>query len=321
MAYGYPRRWRAGEPFAGAEVTRRTFLRLGGGAAAWLAAGMGARPAKAAQAYPDVAVCKGAPEEAVRTAVAALGGMERFVKKGDRVVVKPNMSFPSGPEAASNTDHRVAAAVVALCKEAGAERVLVLDNTLSDAERCMEGSGIRAACELLEPGSVHVLEEARFFASVDIPDAKALDRTDVMRDVLDADVLISVPKAKSHGGTGVSLSLKNMMGLILDRGALHRRGLDEAIVDLGLVLRPALVVLDATTALTTGGPFGPGKVERKDLIIASTDPVAADAQAVTEYQWYGRSILPRQVKHIRLAHERGLGRMDVENLDVRRMEA
>jgi uncharacterized protein (DUF362 family) len=113
-----------------------------------------------------------------------------------------------------------------------------------------------------------------------------------------------------------------MMGLIYDRGIMHwRYNLSESIVDLASLLTPQLVVVDVSEALTTNGPSGPGKVIRYDQIIASRDMVAADAQAVSTVKWYGRSMKPRQVEHIRLAHERGLGRMDVENLVVRMVSA
>jgi uncharacterized protein (DUF362 family) len=146
-----------------------------------------------------------------------------------------------------------------------------------------------------------------------------MKETQVMREVLSADVLIAVPAAKAHGSTGVSLTLKGMMGLVWDRGSMHGRyDLHTAIVDLASLLRPALTIIDGSRVLSTNGPSGPGKVLTPNTIIASTDMVSADAQAVREFEWYGRRFEPRQVDHIRLAHERGLGRMDLERLDVRR---
>lgn len=142
-----------------------------------------------------------------------------------------------------------------------------------------------------------------------------MNETEVIRDVLDADVLIAAPVAKSHSSAGVSLSMKGMMGLIWDRGIMHRRyDLRESIVDLASLLKPDLVVVDGSRVLSTNGPSGPGRVLQENTIIASADMVAADAQAVTMFEWYGRQLQPRNVKHIRIAHERGLGRMNVENL-------
>lgn len=141
-----------------------------------------------------------------------------------------------------------------------------------------------------------------------------------MKDVLDADVLIAAPVAKTNTSTGVSLSLKGQTGLILDRNVMHwRYDLDTAIVDLCFRLKPALAVIDASRVLSTNGPYGPGKVLTPREIIASADPVAADAMTVASYEWYGRRIQPRQVVHIAQAHARGLGRMDIENMHVRRL--
>jgi uncharacterized protein (DUF362 family) len=143
-----------------------------------------------------------------------------------------------------------------------------------------------------------------------------------MRDVLEADVLIAAPVAKSHGSSGVSLSMKGMMGLIWNRSVMHwRYDLHASIVDLCTILRPGLTLIDATRVLTTNGPGGPGTVIRPDTVIASRDMVAADAMTVQMFEWYGRKMEPRQVRHIKLAHERGLGRMDVGNLSVRRTAA
>ncbi len=142
----------------------------------------------------------------------------------------------------------------------------------------------------------------------------------ILREALEADVIIAAPVAKSHGGAGVSLSLKGQMGLIKDRGIMHwRYDLSNAIVDLAERLKPALAVIDATRVMTTGGPGGPGRVITPGEVIASADPVAADATAVAAYEWYGRKFEPRQVAHLAAAHRRGLGRMDIENLNVERV--
>jgi len=269
---------------------------------------------------PDVAVAKGAPGAAVRAAVEAIGGMASVVRPGSKVVIKPNMSFAFRPGAATNTNPEVVKELVSLCKAAGAGRVRVLDHPLRREELCIEG--IKKACDIFNDDIVHGITQDRMFRETKIADGREMRQTDVMKDVLDADVLIAAPVAKSHGATGVSLSMKGMMGLIYDRGIMHwRYNLSESIVDLASLLKPQLVVVDATEALTTNGPSGPGKVVRYDTVIASRDMVAADAQAVATVKWYGRSMKPRQVEHIRMAHERGLGRMDIENLVVRTVSA
>jgi len=301
-------------------LNRRTFLKYQFHGMLWLSATAGGwlRPGLALGAdRPDIAVAKGGAAAATRAAVELLGGMTRFVKKGSRVVIKPNMSFTSTPERASNTDPLVVQTVAAMCREAGAGQVLVLDNPLGSAERCLELSGIRAACDTLDRDMVHMVSKGALFEETAIPGAVTLSETSVMNAVLKADVLIAVPKAKSHSGAGVSLSMKGMMGLIKNRMVMHMMDLHEAIVDLASLLRPHLVVIDGTRVLSTGGPGGPGKVLKKDTVIASADMVAADAYAVSAFEWYGKRYRPDQVKHIRRAHERRLGRMDVDNLTIR----
>jgi uncharacterized protein (DUF362 family) len=300
--------------------SRRRFLARG---IAWVGALSlgGVLPRQAAAGGPaDIAIAEGTPEAAVRAAVGALGGIQAFVRRGQKVVIKPNMSFAPDVERASNTHPEVVRTLVALCREAGAGRVRVLDHPLRQAELCIEG--VKQACSPFDKDMVHGLDKPGFFKPVSIAQGLQMRETDVMQDVLEADVLIATPVAKSHGSTGVSLSLKGMMGLIWDRGIMHYKyDLNEAIVDLATVLKPQLTVIDVTRALTTNGPGGPGKVVRLDAVIAAADPVAADAQAVAMVPWYGQRLAPRQVPHIRRAHERGLGRMDIENLRVRRVTA
>lgn len=272
-----------------------------------------------AAAQPDIAVIKGRPDAATRAAVGLLGGMKVFVKPGARVVIKPNMSFASPAEAGANTHPLVVQALAAMAWEAGAASVLILDNTLAPSRLCLEASGIPEAAASVRPGMVFAMDDASLFGEVPIDGGRTLSRSAIAREALRADVLIAAPTAKSHSGTGVSLSLKGMMGLIADRGTLHWKGLDESIVDLCTRLRAHLAVVDATHVLSTGGPRGPGQVLHEQTVIASGDMVAADAYAVSAFPWYGQRFAPNQVGHIRLAHERGLGRMDVENLRVERL--
>jgi len=324
-------------------MRRRDFLKWQLSGALWLAAGAplpgvssmhaplfplpsGPGVAQAAQsatsasgAPPDVAVVKGAPAAATHACVGMLGGMGRFVKTGQKVVIKPNMSFASAASLGTNTHPEMVAALVRMCRDAGAASVLVLDNPLAPAEQCIERSGIRTACA--EFGDIVQAPTAeRFYRELDIDGAQQMTANTFLRDALDADVLIAAPTAKSHSSTGVSLGLKGMMGLIRQRGVMHSRyDLDTAIVDLNTRLRAALTVIDGTYVLSTGGPGGPGKVLQENTVIASADPVSADACAVESFEWYGRRFAARQVSHIRLAHERGLGSMDLAARTVTRI--
>jgi len=247
--------------------------------------------------------------------------MKRFVKPGAKVVIKPNMSFASGPQSAANTHPAVVSEVAKMCAESGASRILVLDNVLHQPQDCLKLSKIAEHCQNIPKTGVHVIKGQRMFKEVKVENGVVIKSMAVASDLLDSDVLIAVPVGKSHVMSGVSLSMKGMMGLILDRQTFHRQKLHEAIVDMVTLLKPHLVVIDGTRILTTGGPGGPGTVVPLNLVIASPDMVAADAQMVALGTWYGKKVEPAQVKHIRIAAQRGLGRMDVEKLDVKNITA
>lgn len=269
--------------------------------------------------YPDLTVAFGADASQItRSAIEALGGMQRFVKPGAKVVIKPNMSFSSAPEAASNTNPEVVREVAGLCQLAGASRISILDNTLRTPEDCLRLSRIPEYCKDIPNTSVNYVKAHRLFKEVKVPNGRQLKTMEVAAEVLDADVLIAVPAGKSHGASGVSLSMKGLMGLIYDRTSFHSRfDLHEAIVDMASVLKPALVVIDGTRILSTGGPGGPGEVIPLDVVVASNDMVAADAQMVVLGTWYGKKFQPNQVRHIKLAAERGLGIADLSKLNVK----
>ena len=308
-------------------MDRRSFLKWQMHGLIWLAAAGGLMPPIRAAAEglagpADIAVAKGAPAAATRAAVDTLGGMARFVKPGQKVVIKPNMSFAKGPETATNTHPDVVRELILMVKEAGAREVLVLDHSLHNAADALRLSGILAACDAVAPGICRHLMDERFYADAAFPQGKEMRENKVMRDVLEADVLIAAPVAKSHGGAGVSLSLKGQMGLVWDRMAMHSRyGLATAIVDMCTLLKPDLAVIDATRVLSSRGPGGPGVVLEPGEVIASADPVAADAATVISYEWYGRRLKAGNVGHIVEAHNRKLGRMDVENLVIQRVTA
>lgn len=269
---------------------------------------------------PDLAVVKGSPAAATRAAVELLGGMSAFVKPGQKVVIKPNMSFAADVASATNTHPEVVRELLVMCTEAGAASVRILDHAFQSGGASLQRSGILDACNTVLTGVCHNLTQGRHYAEHALAGASEMKTNAFMVDVLGADVIIAAPVAKSHGSTGVSLSLKGQMGLVRDRNVMHSRySLDTAIVDLCFAVKPALAVIDASRVLSTNGPGGPGKVLLPGEIIASADPVAADAMAVASYEWYGRKIQPRQVAHIAEAHARGLGRMDIENLAVHRL--
>ncbi len=298
-------------------VTRRDFLKTGSAAAA-TAAFTSVNVLAEDVKKPVVAVAKGKPEELVKKAITALGGMQNFVKKGDRVVLKANMGFPNPPEWGTTTHPVIVKTAAELCLEAGAQRVIVIDNPLRDGKVCKEKSGIGAAVEGMKGVVIALLEDPKFYQDTPIPGGKQLKTTSIAKEVLRANCIINVPTAKSHSATGVSLGIKNLMGLIWDRKVMHEQmELNQAIADLLLVIKPTLTIVDCVYALLTNGPGGPGKTEELNMVVASADPVAADSYTVGVARWYNREFKGAQVKHIKNAYDMGLGQIDVDKMDVK----
>lgn len=245
----------------------------------------------------------------VRKAVDLLGGMGSFIASGDVVFVKPNISWDRLPAQAATTNPDVVETVVGMVMEAGAKKVIVADNTCNDARRCYVNSGIRAAAE--KAGARVPFMEKRKFVKKDIR-GEVIKEWDVYREVLEADKIINIPIAKHHGLSKVTLSMKNMMGLIGGaRNRLHQK-LSESIVDLTAFFKPALHILDATRILTANGPQGGTlkDVRKLDTIAASTDPVKIDAFGITLFGDAIHGGDPGTFPHIEKARERGLGAAD-----------
>ncbi|MFA0785244.1 MAG: hypothetical protein YYHSYBAR_003635 [Candidatus Fervidibacter sacchari] len=199
-----------------------------------------------------------------------------------------------------------------LCFEAGAKEVIVLDYTLDPARITYEMSGIAKAAQAQGARVVYVGRQD--FVPVEVPKGKILSAYDVrvLKQVLDADVFINVPIAKTHGSARLTLGMKNLMGIIQDRGSWHRSGdLHQCIADFVTAVKPHLTIIDAIRILASGGPKGPGRVEQKDTIIASTDIVAADAYATTLF-----GLTPNDVPHIIKAAELGVGVADLKRVKI-----
>jgi uncharacterized protein (DUF362 family) len=251
---------------------------------------------------PPLVVARGSdPAVLVRAAIAALGGMGRFVKRGETVLVKPNMAWDRAPEQGANTHPDVVAEVVRQCRDAGARRVIVADNPVHDAHRVAERSGIGAAAhaaggDLVLPGDSG-FEWTALGGSV-------LASWDVLAVLFQADRLVNLPVVKHHSLSRLTCGLKNHMGLIGgSRGRLHQE-IHPALVDLLAAFRPTLTVVDATRVMMRNGPTG-GRLEdvvALNAVAAGTDPVAGDAWAARQL-----GLDPADVGHVVLADGRGLG--------------
>lgn len=286
-------------------------------------ASLATKPAKIlaipAPAKSTVADITGPAERATLEAIRMLGGMEKYVKRGDRVIVKPNMSFASSPSRASTTSPEVVKAVVESCLNAGAKEVLVIDHPIHNKNLCLRRNGIKDALSGIKHVHVLMFTEKRFFKKIKVTRGRQLKSVRVVGEFLDSDVLINVPVAKSHSATTVSLGLKNMMGLIWGRLPFHIiYDLNQAIADLNTALRPSLTVIDASRALLSGGPAGPGRVKRLGRVLAAEDTVAVDSYCVTLAPWRGKFLKPTDIEHIRLSRDMGLGNCETDKITIRR---
>jgi uncharacterized protein (DUF362 family) len=302
------------------KITRRQFLLTSMGATALAAFVPRLVFSQKTASGPLIGVARGDGSHLVRAAVDAVGGIGAFIKTGDRVCIKPNISFAANVDCGATTNPEIVRQVVQLCLDAGASKVRVLDHTIANAELCVAKSGIERAI-IDKKVSLLTPTKERQFADIDVPRGTELQRIQVAKAVLSSDKLINLPTAKSHSATGVSLGMKSLMGLIWDRGYLHRRDLDAAIAELGTVIKPDLTIIDATRALTTGGPGGPGKTVILNTVVAGIDVVAVDSYTVGITQWYNRSFAGKNVKHIAAAANLGLGEIDTNKMNIKEAEA
>ncbi len=261
---------------------------------------------------PVVAVAEGKDYAGItRNALAALGGMKRFVKQGDMVVVKPNIGWDRKPEQAANTHPLVVRAIVEECLQAGAKRVKVFDRSCNDERRCYVNSGIVDALRDLKSVELKYVEPERFKK---VPlNGTRLREWELYGEALSADVFINVPVAKHHELTGLTLGLKNIMGVMGgNRGNIHRN-IEDSLADVNAVLKSHLVVIDATRILTAHGPQGgaPEDVRILNKVIASTDIVAADAYATTLF-----GLKPADIAVTVAAYKRGLGEMNMNRIKI-----
>jgi len=293
-------------------MQRREFIKVLGLASLFLHGWL--RNLFAAQG-PTVAVAQGADHAGItRKALAALGGMQRFVKPGQTVVVKPNIGWDRAPEYAATTNPIVVRALVEECLKAGAKRVKVFDRTCNDPRRCYASSGIESTLKGMKNVEVKHLEEERF-KKVAL-NGRVLREWELYGEALSADVYINVPVAKHHGLSRLTLGMKNVMGIMGgNRGSIHKN-LDQALADVNASFRPQLTVIDATRILTAHGPQGGRLADVKVLnqVIASTDIVAADAYATTLF-----GLRPTDIAVTRTAYQRGLGEMNLDRMRIVRV--
>jgi uncharacterized protein (DUF362 family) len=246
--------------------------------------------------------------------MAALGGMRRFVKPGQTVVVKPNVSWDASPELGGNTNPQLVSQVVRHCLDAGAGRVTVVDHNIENGRRCYQSSGIADAAT--SSGAVVAPAEAeRYYQATTVP-GKSLKRASVHEAILAADVFINIPILKHHGGAGMTAGMKNLMGAVWDRRFYHANNLNQCIADFLTLRQPDLNILDCYRVMTRNGPKGGSAADIKlvGMQLISTDIVAVDAAAS---RILGRA--PEDFPYVGMAYGAGLGEVDLARLMVERL--
>lgn len=251
------------------------------------------------------------PNSLIEKGLNALGGIGQLVKKGSSVVIKPNFSVPRKPEEAATTNPRLVAAVVKQCLSAGAKEVKVIDYPFS-GPICLTNSGIKAAVEAAG-GQAFNINTQSFYTEVDMG-GTILKNVLFSKDVLNADILINFPILKHHRMTKVTMGIKNMMGLVWDRGYFHRTDLNQTIAELAAFRKPDLTVLDATRGIIDNGPMGPGTIREWNQVVFGVDTVAVDA--------YGANLFgfkPTEIDHLTAAAKLGIGEIDIQKLTVEKV--
>ncbi len=315
-------------------IDRREFLRrsTGAGAAVAVAGGLGfwlrsrdrhpGRELSAAQSrdyrvhpgtgLPALAVVSGGdPGSLAEAAIAALGGMEKFVSRGDIVVLKPNIGWDRVPQQAANTNPDLVKTVARICFDAGAKKVIVTDVSCNDARRCFTRSGIASAAASI--GATVLLPEERKFRDYRL-NGELLTVWPVYTPILEADKVINIPIVKHHNLSRVTLGMKNWYGILGGRRNQLHQSIDIGIADLATFMRPTLTLLDAYRVLVANGPQGGNlnDVKLVKTVVAGIDPVAIDA--------YGATFLglqAEQIPYICISHERGLGNKNYSELQVK----
>lgn len=269
--------------------------------------------------YAVIAADK-APSELVTAAVAAFGGVDAIINRGDRVVIKPNLAWSRGPDIGATTHPEVLRAVIKMAQDAGAGEVLVVEHSCDSSKVSFAMSGGQEVCEAMGVRLIS-LDNPAMYEEKPIKLGVNIKTDEIARDILECDVYINLPCLKHHGATNATIALKNQMGAHRDRGRYHRHGdqpggmnLHQNIADLATALRPTLSIVDAVRILTSHGPKGPGALTQANAVIVSHDMVAADALGA---DMMGYTV--DDVAHIRLAGDAGVGTYDLRGLTVARV--
>lgn len=305
-------------------MKRRYFLKssLGAGLAAGAALSLGRygklwASASSAAGYDMVAVMGGKPDTMFDLGIQELGGIGTFVKRGQKVLIKPNIGWDRIPDLAANTNPLLVKRIIEHCFKAGAKEVYVFDHTIDNWVNCYKNSGIekvsKDAGAKVVPGN-----SESYYHEITIPGGIKLKNAKVHQIVLGTDIFINVPVLKNHSSTKMACSLKNMMGIVWDRGYWHRNNLNQCIADFALYeKKPALNVIDCYNVMTKHGPQG---VSKEDLVLMQSQIITKDCVAGDTAAAKMLGLNPEAVEYITIAHNMGIGNMKLETLNIKRIK-
>jgi len=279
-----------------------------------------AKASTSGEEYDLAAVMGGEPDAMYHKAIEALGGINQFVKPGQKVVVKPNIGWNKTPELAGNTNPILVGAIIKDCLKAGAKEVLVFDHTCNNWQDCYKNSGIEEAVKAAG-GKMVFAHEEKYYREVKIKGAKRLTTTKIHEAILNCDVWINVPVLKNHEGGKMTIALKNYMGIVWDRRFFHANDLQQCIADCALFdKKPVLNIVDAYRIVTKNGPQNHrlSDVQTPKALFMSADIVAVDTAAVKFFNQFANMPLA-DVGHINIANKMKIGRSDIEKLRVKRV--
>jgi uncharacterized protein (DUF362 family) len=275
-----------------------------------------------AESAPDmVAVMGGEPAELLERALAEMGGIEKYVKEGQIVAIKPNIGWDKKPNFAANTNPELIEALVKQCLKAGAQKVTVFDHTCDNWQKCYANSGIKKAVEAAG-GVVLPANDEFYYKEVSIPKGVVLKSIKIHQALLEADVWFNVPILKNHGGAKMSIAMKNYMGIVWDRGFFHSNDLQQCIADVCTwTKKPALNIIDAYRCLHNAGPQGRSVSDTSVLktLIVSTDIVAADTAAIGLFNQV-KTMDIKEVGHIAHGEKLKLGTQNIDKLNVKKIK-
>ncbi len=246
----------------------------------------------------------------VQSAMKALGGIESFIKPGDRVLLKVNAAFASPPALSATTHPQLVSEVTRLCLAAGARSVLVSDNPINDPASCFMLSGIEQAAR--EAGAAVVFPLESYFENYTLPKGRLIVDWPLLYEPLRrVNKLIGMAPVKDHHRSGASMTMKNWYGLLGGRRNIFHQDIHNVIKELAVMIRPTLVILDGTVSMVKNGPTGGSlsDIKKTNTLIVSTDQVAADA--------FGATLLDRDtagLSFLSKAEQSGAGTMDYRAL-------